>query len=124
MRNLTIRDAIATLVTAAVVVPFVGYSIRGSMPFLQDPRGMAGVGIVGVVLLAITFGPAAFRAHRTGVILTVVCLVALGFGIAALIAETSWTLLVPMAAGIVVLWILGLTGDAVRITRPTAVRHG
>ena len=124
MRNLTIRDAIATLITAAVVVPFVGYSIRGSMPFLQDPRGMAGIGIVGVVLLATTFGPAAFRAHRTGAILTVVGLVAFGFGIAALIAETSWTLLVPMVAGIVVLWVLGLTGDAVRITRPTAVRHG
>jgi hypothetical protein len=124
MRNLTIRDAIATLIAAAVVVPFVGYSIGGSMPFLQDPRGMAGVGIVGVVLLAITFGAAAFRAHRTGVILTVVGLVALGFGIAALIAGTSWTLLVPMAAGIVVLWILGLTEDAVGITRPTALRHG
>lgn len=124
MRNLTIRDAIATLVTAAVVVPFVGYSIRGSMPFLQDPRGMAGVGIVGVVLLAVTFGPAAFRAHRTGAILTVVGLVALGFGVAALIAETSWTLLVPMVAGVVALWVLGLSEDVVGVTRPTALRHG
>lgn len=124
MRNLTIRDAIATLITAAVVVPFVGYSIRGSMPFLQDPRGMAGVGIVGVVLLALSFGPAAFRAPRTGVVLTVVGLVALGFGVAALIAETSWTLLVPMVAGVVALWVLGLTEDAVGVTRPTALRHG
>jgi hypothetical protein len=123
MRNLTIRDAIATLITAAVVVPFVGYSIRGSMPFLQDPRGMAGVGIVGVVLLAISFGPAVFRTHRTGAILAVVGLVALGFGVAALIAETSWALLVPLVAGIVILWALGLTEDAVGITGPTAVRH-
>ena len=124
MRNLTIRDAIATIITAAVVVPFVGYSIRGSMPFLQDPRGMAGVGIIGVILLAISFGPAAFRAHRAGAVLTVVGLVALGFGVAALIVETSWALLVPMVAGIVALWALGLSEDAVGVTKPSALRHG
>jgi hypothetical protein len=28
----------------------------------------------------------------------------LGFGIAALIAETSWALLVPMVAGLVIIW--------------------
>jgi hypothetical protein len=124
MRNLTIRDALATLVMAAVVVPFLGYSIRGSMPFVQDPRGMAGVGIVGVILLAVAFGTEAFRTHRFGPVMTVVGIVTLGFGIAALIAETSWALLVPMVAGMVVLWALGLTEDAVGITGPTAVHHG
>ena len=29
MRKLTFRDLLATLITAAVVVPFVGYSVRG-----------------------------------------------------------------------------------------------
>ena len=32
MRKLTIRDLLATLVVAAAVVPFIGYSVRGSMP--------------------------------------------------------------------------------------------
>ena len=39
MRKLTTRDLLATLIIAAVVVPFVGYSARGSMHFVQDPRG-------------------------------------------------------------------------------------
>ena len=42
--KLTLRDILATLVVAAVVVPFIGYSVRGSMPLVHDPRGMAGVG--------------------------------------------------------------------------------
>ena len=29
MRKLTLRDLLATLITAAVVVPFVGDSVRG-----------------------------------------------------------------------------------------------
>lgn len=44
MRKLTLRDILATLIVAAVVVPFIGYSVRGSMPFVHDPRGMAGIG--------------------------------------------------------------------------------
>jgi hypothetical protein len=39
MRKLTLRDLLATLIVAAVLVPFIGYSVRGSMPFVQDPRG-------------------------------------------------------------------------------------
>ena len=60
MRKLTFRDLLATLIVAAVVVPFVGYSIRGSMPFLQDPRGMAAVGIVGALAALAVFGRKAF----------------------------------------------------------------
>jgi hypothetical protein len=56
MRKLTVRDLVATLIVAAVVVPFIGYSARGSMPFVEDPRGMAGVGIVGSVLAIMAFG--------------------------------------------------------------------
>ncbi len=56
MRKLTFRDLLATLIVAAVVVPFIGYSVRGSMPFVQDPRGMAGVGIVGAIATLAVFG--------------------------------------------------------------------
>jgi len=56
MRKLDFRDLVATLIVAAVVVPFIGYSVRGSMPFVEDPRGMAGVGIVGGLLAFIAFG--------------------------------------------------------------------
>ena len=60
MRKLTLRDLLATLITAAVVVPFVGYSVRGPIPFVQDPRGMAGVVIAGTVLAFAVFGRKAF----------------------------------------------------------------
>ena len=56
MRKLTLRDILATLVVAAVVVPFIGYSVRGSMPFVHDPRGMAGVGIAGCLLTFAVLG--------------------------------------------------------------------
>jgi hypothetical protein len=42
MRKLTVRDLLATLILAAVLVPFIGYSARGSMPFVQDPAGWPG----------------------------------------------------------------------------------
>ena len=42
MRKLTIRDLMATLIVAAVVVLFIGYSVAGSRPFVHDHRGMAG----------------------------------------------------------------------------------
>lgn len=52
MMRLTKRDAFATVIVAAVVVPYVGYIVRGSMPFIEDPHGMAGVGLIGLLLAA------------------------------------------------------------------------
>jgi len=124
MKHLTIRDAIATVVTAAVLVPFLGYSIRGSVPFIEDPRGMAGLGIVGILLIVLAFGTEAFRAGRTAAIMTVLAVVGLGFGVAALIAETSWVLLVPMVAALAALWLVGVVEDAGFLTKPPTVRSG
>ena len=56
MRKLTRRDLLATLIIAAVVVPFIGYSARESMPFVHDPRGMAGVGVAGGLLAFAVLG--------------------------------------------------------------------
>jgi hypothetical protein len=39
MRKLNLWDLLATLITAAVVVPFAGNSVRGSMPLVQDTGG-------------------------------------------------------------------------------------
>ena len=46
MRKLTVKDAVATVALVAAGVPYVGYLIEGEMPFIQDPRGMASVGLV------------------------------------------------------------------------------
>jgi hypothetical protein len=123
MRKLTIRDALATLIVAAVVVPFVGYSVRGSMPFVQDPRGMAGVGIVGAVLAFVAFGRRAFGSGAFESVMVTLGVLTLGFGIAALIAETMWALLVPMVVGLVLLWMLALVHDAGYIGPAHATRH-
>jgi hypothetical protein len=112
MRKLTIRDAVATLLVAAVLIPFVGYSIHGSMPFVQDPRGMAGVGLVGGLLALVAFGRKALGAGAFERLMVGLAVITAGFAIAALVAETSWVLLVPMVAGIVLLWALALAHDA------------
>ena len=121
MRYRTIRELLATVVTVAVLVPFVGYSVRGSMPFVEDPRGMAGVGLLGVLVVGAAFGIEAFQQPGSGPVLTALAAVTSVFGLAALIAETSWALLVPMIIGLVALWLVGVAGDAVAVA---AHRHG
>ena len=47
----------------------------------------------------------------------------LGSGIAALIAETTWALLVPMVAALVIIWAAALLHDAGYIVPARTVRH-
>ena len=112
MRKLTTRDLLGTLIIAAAVVPFIGYSARGSMPFVHDPRGMAGVIIVGALLAFAAFGRQALGAGTYEWIMVALGVLTVGFAIAALIAETVWALLVPAMAGLVLMWALALLHDA------------
>ncbi len=123
MRKLTVRDLLATLVIAAVVVPFIGYSVRGSMPFVQDPRGMAGVVIVGTVLAFAVFGRRAFGTGTFEGTMVTLGVLTLGFAVAALIAETVWALLVPAMAGLVIMWALALMHDAGYVAPEHATGH-
>ncbi|KOX06098.1 hypothetical protein ADK65_02490 [Streptomyces sp. NRRL B-1140] len=104
MRKHIVTDILTTLIVAAVVVPFIGYSVRGSMPFVQDPRGMAGVGIVGCLLLFLVLRGGTADTGRLAWLTWALGALALGFGITTLIAETSWALLVPMMAALVAFW--------------------
>ncbi|WP_345603390.1 hypothetical protein [Pseudonocardia adelaidensis] len=54
------RDVVATLLVAAIVVPYIGYLVHG-MPFIQDPRGMAATGLVLGLAAAAVVGREAFR---------------------------------------------------------------
>jgi hypothetical protein len=47
----------------------------------------------------------------------------LGFGIAALITETVWALVVPMVAGLVLMWALALVHDAGYAAPGPAAEH-
>jgi hypothetical protein len=116
MRKLTTRDLLGTLIIAAVAVPFIGYSVRGSMPFVQDPRGMAGIIIVGALLAFAALGRKAFGTGTYEWVMVALGVLTLGFAIAALVAETVWALLVPAIAGLALMWALALLHDAGYVT--------
>jgi hypothetical protein len=109
--RLTWKDGVATLLVAAIVVPYVGYLIQGSMPFIQDPTGMAGVGLILGITAAAFGGWVILQARGFQRFLTdALALVSLGLGIAALVSEHLLDaavrdgVLAAFIASIVVLW--------------------
>lgn len=103
----TSKDVVATLLVAAIVVPYIGYLAWGEMPFVQDPRGMAAVGLILGLAAAVVAGRDAFTPeplHRAALGAGVVALV---LGIATVWAETSEALLAAFIIAIVVTWALG-----------------
>jgi hypothetical protein len=101
------KDVVATLLVAAIVIPYLGYVAWGDMPFIQDPRGMAATGLVLGLAAAAVAGRSAFASepmHRAALGAGVV---ALGLGVAALLVGTSEVLLAVFIAAIVVTWALG-----------------
>ncbi|HEX6249029.1 MAG TPA: hypothetical protein VFZ64_14245 [Nocardioidaceae bacterium] len=58
MRKLTLRDWMGTALVLAIAVPYIGYLLNGSMPWVEDARGMAAVGLL--------LGALAFVIMRTG----------------------------------------------------------
>jgi hypothetical protein len=113
--RLTLRDGIATILVAAIAIPYVGYLINGSMPFIQDPTGMAGLGLLLGLAAAAVGGWIVVRAGAVTAIATVVLgIVSLGAGIAALVSEhlfdatTREYVLGGFMATLAVLWGLAL----------------
>jgi hypothetical protein len=105
--RLTTKDAVATLLIAAIVVPYIGYLIWGEMPFLKDPRGMGATALVLGLLAALLAGRAAFDhgvVHRTALATGVV---AFALGIATVWVGTSEVLLACFIGAIVITWALG-----------------
>ena len=102
----TKRDTFATLLVAAVLIPYVGYLIRGEMPFIQDPRGMAAVGIVGLLLAFVAWGLGI--GTMFGKVMLGLGVIALGLGIGAAIVgvEGSALLLAVFMGGIVLVWAI------------------
>lgn len=103
------RDGLAAVVVAAIVVPYVGYLVAGRMPFVEDPRGMAAIGLLGGVAAALVLGRGGFRGvwgHTAAAVGGFV----LATGFATLIwAETGLlaeVLLAVFIGGIVVTWLV------------------
>ena len=112
--KLTLRDLVATILVAAIGVPYVGYLVNGEMPFVQDARGMSAIGLV--------LGTAAFLVLRSGdsfdrvgkletgaaVVSLVLGLVAFAFAEAA----AAEVLLAVFMASILVVWLFEIVDHA------------
>lgn len=108
--RITLRDTLASILVAAIAVPYVGYLLYGSVPLVQDPFGMAAVGLIlGFVAFLLMWGPDAL--DRIGKVELTVAIVALGLGVATLVfAGTAFAevLLAVFMASILVVWAFEL----------------
>ncbi len=112
--KLKMKDLVATVLVAAIAVPYVGYLIDGEMPFVEDARGMSAVGLV--------LGTAAYLVFERGDSFDAVdkaeaglALVTLALGLVALAAaETAAAevLLAVFMGAILVVWAVKLADHA------------
>jgi hypothetical protein len=116
-----IYDAIATLLVAAVVVPYIGFLVAGSMPFIKDERGMSATGLVlGIIAFAVAWRR--WSGGRLTMVEQVLGWVSLAVGIVALaFAETgaAVVLLAVFMATIVLTWAVEMLHHAGLILVPT-----
>lgn len=103
------RDGVATLLVAAVVVPYVGYLVRGSMPFIHDLRGMAATALPLGLAAAAVLGCEAFRG-TWGVAAAFLATVSGAVGVVAFIraeeGALSNGLLTVFIGAMVMAWVL------------------
>jgi hypothetical protein len=108
--RLKLKDVGATLLVAAVAVPYVGYVARGEMPLVEDPHAMAGIGLV--------LGAAAFfmmwrgdTFDSTGKVETAMAVASLALGVVAYeLSETAaaQVLLAVFMISIALVWAVKL----------------
>jgi hypothetical protein len=109
LMRLTVRDLVATLLVVAIAVPYIGILIDGEMPFVQDARGMAGVGLLlgGAAFVVLLGGNQRDRLGKiqigSALVSAVLGIVALGF---AETAAAEVLLALFMASILVVLAIV------------------
>jgi hypothetical protein len=120
--KLKFKDLIATILFAAIAVPYVGYLINGEMPFIKDPRGMSATGLVlGVVAYLVMRQDD--LSDRVGKAETALAAVSLVLGLVALgLAETAAAemLLAVFMGSILIGWAVELM-DHADIFRPCHV---
>ena len=108
------KDLLASILFAAIAVPYVGYLVNGEMPFIKDPRGMSATGLVlGVVAYLVMRRDDLF--DRVGKAETALAGVSLVLGIVALaLAETAAAevLLAVFMGSILIVWAVELMDHA------------
>jgi len=112
--RLHLRDWVATVLVVAVLVPYIGYLLRGTMPFVEDPRGMSATGLVLGLAAYVVLGIPA-DARRGHVLEAALAGTSLALGVAALaLAETlvAEVLLAVFMVSIVVVLAVTLAAHA------------
>lgn len=104
--QLTRRCASATLLVAAILVPYVGYLVRTEMPLVQDAGGRAATGVILGLLAFAIVGRSALGSGALTWAGVAIGIAAIGLGVAAVWAESNELLLGAFIATIVVLWAL------------------
>ena len=104
------KDLFASLLMVAIAVPYIGYLIRGEMPPIKDPHGMAGTGLVfGAVAFFVLWRGDAF--DRTAKAETAMAVVSLGLGVAAYELSETWAadvLLAVFMVSMALVWVVKL----------------
>lgn len=115
------KDLVATLLVALIAAPYIGYLVRGEMPFIKDPRGMSVTGLVlGIAAFWVIARGDAF--DTVGRAEAVLAGIGLALGVAALLlAETAVAevLLAVFIGSIVVIWAVEMTDHAGLLHRHT-----
>jgi hypothetical protein len=104
--KLSIRDGIATLLVAAIVVPYVGFLINGDMPFIKDPRGMSATALI-LGVAAFLFAGRFTTDSGIGMLEIVLAVLTAAIGVVAVLAaETAaaYLLLAILIGGIGLTW--------------------
>lgn len=112
--RLQVRDLVATALVLAVAVPYVGYLVNGSMPYIEDARGMAAVGLL-LGALAFVVMRSGDELDRAGKVEAAIALVSLGLGLVALaFAETAAAevLLAVFVVSVLVVWAVEMVDHA------------
>ena len=112
--RLKLKDLIASILFAAIAIPYVGYLINGEMPFIKDPRGMAATGLIlGAIAYLVLRRDDLF--DRVGKAETALAVLSLVLGLVALVlAETAAAevLLAVFMGSILVVWAVELLDHA------------
>jgi hypothetical protein len=127
--RLTWRDVVATVLVAAIMVPYAGYLINGSALLITDPTGMAALGLI---LGAIAAAVGGWIAVREGTFMSsatlILAIVSFGLGVSALVSEPLFNpagreiILWIFVASIVSLWALGILRHSGVIPTPSETR--
>jgi hypothetical protein len=109
--RLKVRDLLGTVLVLAIAIPYVGFLVRGEMPFIDDERGMSATGLIlGVLAFAVMRQGDGFDA--VGKLEIAVAVVSLALGVTALLLAETATAEVWLAVfmgSLLVLWAMELT---------------